>query len=926
MHLGKGYLLPPLAHMVDVHQFRGQRRIPAFQDLGQGVGGIRTGEAGNAALHGMPVQQRIVAHRGILHGPCIDDVAQMPAVHEVQDLTAFAGVLHAVHGYAHVGDGQRGSAGGVQGQTQVMEALCKGNDFLVIVLFHGDEHTGIGPEPRHGEPGGRKSLEHGLGQGLAHAQHFAGGLHFRTEDGIGIRQLFKGEDRHFHGHIRRRAVQAGAVAEGGQGFAQHDMRGQVHHGHAGDLGNIGHGAAGPGIDLDDIEFPAVDQVLDVHQSLGAQSQGELFRGIADALQVPVMQVVGRIDGDGIAGMHAGALDMLHDAGNQDIAAVGNDVHFQLNAGHVLVHEHRVFNAACENALHIGAGVFPGADNGHVLSADDIGGPQKHGIAQRLRSLQGFVHGAHGQALGTRDMEALQKPVELFPVLSHVNAFGAGAEDGHMVLMQVGGQMNGGLSAEGHHHADGLLHFQNGRHILRGQGLEIETVSRVIVRGHGLGIVVDNDHVIAHVPQRPDAVHRGIVKLNALSNADRAGAQHQHHGLSGAPERPGLADTVAAGIEIGRSGVKLGAAGIHHLVAVVEGHGQVLSAQAPDGGIRESQMLGLHVYVRAERAGGERVLHVDQVLNLVEEEPVHHGQGMNVVHAHAAAQGFIDGEQPVVILVHEPLGGGPAVQGRALQGVQPDLRAADGLHQRFLKALTDGHDFARGLHLGAEPAAGAGKLVKRPLGELHHHIVYCGLKAGAGDAGDIIGDLAQVIPQRQTRGDLGNGIARGLGGQGGGTRNPGVHLNDGVLEGFGMQRELAVAPAHNIQRGDHAQRGGTQHLVFLVGQGQGRGHHNGVTGVHAHGIHVFHGAHGNHIAQVVAHGFKLDFLPAGNALFHQDLMNGGKVQTVARDLQKLFRGFADTAAGAAQGIGRAHNDGIPDVLRRLHGGVQVRGDF
>ena len=46
---------------------------------------------------------------------------------------------------------------------------------------------------------------------------------------------------------------------------------------------------------------------------------------------------GRIDSDGVAGVDAGALDVLHDAGDQDVLAVGNDVHFQFLAHEVLVH-------------------------------------------------------------------------------------------------------------------------------------------------------------------------------------------------------------------------------------------------------------------------------------------------------------------------------------------------------------------------------------------------------------------------------------------------------------------------------------------------------------------------------------------------------------------------------------------------------------
>ena len=51
------------------------------------------------------------------------------------------------------------------------------------------------------------------------------------------------------------------------------------------------------------------------------------------------EVVGRADGDGVAGVDPRALDMLHYAGNQHPFAVGYDVALQLRTGQVLVYEY-----------------------------------------------------------------------------------------------------------------------------------------------------------------------------------------------------------------------------------------------------------------------------------------------------------------------------------------------------------------------------------------------------------------------------------------------------------------------------------------------------------------------------------------------------------------------------------------------------------
>ena len=176
---------------------------------------------------------------------------------------------------------------------------------------------------------------------------------------------------------------------------------------------------------------------------------------------------------------------------------------------------------------------------------------------------------------------------------------------------------------------------------------------------------------------------------------------------------------------------------------------------------------------------------DQVLQLVDEEPVDPGDLVDVVDAHPLGEGLEDGEDPQI--VH---GGQALVQGAAggvlvVEGVQLDLRPPDGLHQGGLEGVLDGHHLAGGLHLGAQLPAGPVELVKGPLGELHHHVVHRRLEAGVGLAGDVVLDLVQGIAQGDLGGHLGDGVARGLGGQGGGPGHPGVDLDDGVLKAVGV---------------------------------------------------------------------------------------------------------------------------------------------
>ena len=95
-------------------------------------------------------------------------------------------------------------------------------------------------------------------------------------------------------------------------------------------------------------------------------------------------------------------------------------------------------------------------------------------------------------------------------------------------------------------------------------------------------------------------------------------------------------------------------------------------------------------------------------------------------------------------------------------------------------------------------------------------------------------------------------------------------------------------------------------------------------MNAHRVEILHGAHGNDISRSVPDGFKLNFLPPGNAPLHQNLVNGGQSQTVVGDDGQFLRGGSNAAAAAAQGIGRADNDGVADFFRSPGGFFQGFG--
>ena len=632
-------------------------------------------------------------------------------------------------------------------------------------------------------------------------------------------------------------------------------------------------------------------------------------------------------------MHAGALDLLHDTGHQVIGAVADGVNFTFGAVDVLIHQHRVAHVHMlgDNA-HILDNIAGVIGHNHILTAQNVRRTHQDGVANLLGSLQGFVQGKDGAARRAGNAAAFQQLIKAFAVLGFIDGIGRGAVNGQADLIHMLCQLDGRLAAELHQAAVRLFGSDNMVNAFGVQRVKVQAVTGIKIGGNRFGVIVDQNGLAAVLFQRPDCVDRAVVELDALADADGAGAKDEDLlfvGLMGIDELLGLVLLIAGGVEVRGLGGKLGSAGIDHLEAAdIVVHRQLFgTGQAQDGFIQEAVMLGLQILFAGQGAVFQAQLQVRQVLHLIQEPPVDLGDVIDGLVRHTALEGFVYAESALGVLYMQVLNdflGSQLFKVGQGQGVHAQLNGADCLHHGVFKVVANGHHFAGGHHLGSQTLIGVNELIKRPFGVFDDHIVQRRLKAGAGFASHIVGDLVQRVAQGNLGCHLGDGIAGCLGGQRRGAGHTGVDLDDRILKAVRLEGKLAVAAALNAQLGDDIQRGGTQHLVFLIGQSLAGCHNDGVTGMHADRVQVFHVTYGDHIALVVTHHFVFDLFPTGDALFHKDLMDGGKTQAVGCDLVQLFRVFADTAAGTAHGESRAHDNGIADNIGKRHGSTTLEG--
>ena len=716
---------------------------------------------------------------------------------------------------------------------------------------------------------------------------------------------------------------------------QRDLRGHIRQVHARGLGKEGHSARGARVHLDHVHpVVFIDDELNVVRPADADAQPQAHGVIQNGFPRVRAQREGRVHADGIARVHARALHVLHDAGDVHVFPIAHRVHFQFFAADVAIDQHGLILADQHGRLQIVPQRELVIHDLHGAAAQHIGRAHQHRIADARGGGDAILDLRHRTTLRLGDIQAAHGLFEAVAVLRALDGLHVRADDGHAQLRKPARQIDGGLPAQRHDDPIGALHIDDVHHVFHGERLEIELIADRVIRGNGFGVVVDDDGLVPRLADGPDGVHSGIIEFHALPNADGARAQHHHRGLV---RHHGLVLFLVGGVEIRNVGIELAGAGVDHFVHGQDAVGAAQGvhfrfAHAPplaDVAVRKAHALGPAQRGQIARMGLHFLLKGDDRLDLRDEEEIDAGDVANHDGIHAAAQQFADGVQPLVRGVFDFLK--ERLVRIGIELFQPDVRhpgfqGAHGLEQALLHGAANGHHLARGLHLRGQFARSLIEFVKGEARDLAHHVVQRRLEAG-GRVGD--GDLVQRKAHGDERAHARDGIAAGLAGQGGRARNARVDLDHIVVHGKRVERELHVAAAFNLQRANEAQRRVAQHVVFPVGERLRGANHDGIPGMHAHGIHVFHVADGQRGVVAVAHHFIFDFFITADGFLHQHLIDRRKAQRVFRAQEQFFLIVRETAARAAQRERGAqhHREADPagDGQRLFHRARHVGGN-
>ena len=229
-------------------------------------------------------------------------------------------------------------------------------------------------------------------------------------------------------------------------------------------------------------------------------------------------------------MDAGLLDMLHDAGDIDLVAVGDGIDIDLDRVlQIAVDQHRARARDADGAADVA--VEPGGvvDDLHRPAAEHVGRADHHRVADRaarsprLPAANGrcrcpagagrAASAAAGSAGGPRPGRSRR-----------ARCRGSGYRARSSAFARLSGVCPPNCTMTPSNAPRELLDPHDLDHVLGGQRLEIEPVGGVVIGRDGLRVAVDHDRLDAGLAQAVGGMDAAIVELDALADAVGAAAE------------------------------------------------------------------------------------------------------------------------------------------------------------------------------------------------------------------------------------------------------------------------------------------------------------------------------------------------------------------------------------------------------------------
>ena len=218
--------------------------------------------------------------------------------------------------------------------------------------------------------------------------------------------------------------------------------------------------------------------------------------------------------------------MLHDTRDQDVFAVAYCIDFDFFTHQVFIYKDRVLLCDLVDHTDVLFYVLVTYSDSHTLAAKYVGRTNQNRITKFIGCFLCFLCCKYSVSLWSRDLALLKDLVKELTVLCCVYVLSRCSKNLHAHLCKCFCQFNRCLSTELYNCSIRFLDIYYILNIFRCQRLEIQFVCDIEVCTYCFRVVVDDNCLIAFFCKCPCTVYGTEVKLDTLTDTDRAGTKYQ----------------------------------------------------------------------------------------------------------------------------------------------------------------------------------------------------------------------------------------------------------------------------------------------------------------------------------------------------------------------------------------------------------------
>ena len=663
----------------------------------------------------------------------------------------------------------------------------------------------------------------------------------------------------------------------------------------------------------------VNDELNVEQTNDADTQTQFLCVFQDFAFCFVGYGECRVYGDGVTGVYACSFYVFHDTGYEYVDAVTNSVNFQFFTLDIFVNQYGLVFIDCYCSFQVCSQLFFISNDLHCTAAQYVGRTNQYRVTDFVCCFYTSFDVCYSLTFRLRDTQFTHDVFEGVSVFCFFDGFYICTDDFYAAFHQRFCQVDRCLTTQGSDDAQRLFQFNNVHNVFYCQRFEVQFVTCCVVCGNCFGVVVDDDGFVAEFFDCCYSMYCGVVEFYTLTDTDRTGTQYDDFFLVA---QSGVVYFFICGVEVGDITAAAGCFDHFvnreqiHFFSQIEYCNFIPAPQFCDEFIGDAHFLSNSQDFFVANVFGQCFFVINDLLEGFQEVHCDFCCFEDFVQRYAVSDQLSDCIDSVVRAccdVCQHFFVSHIIEFSHVQVANADFQRAYGFQQTFFQCTADTHNFTSCFHLCGQCVCSCCEFIEGETRHFCYDVVQSGFVVCCCFA-DL--DFIQAHTYSDFRCYSCDRETGCFGSQCGGTGYTRVNFDQVVLRRVGVQCELNVAAAFDLQFFDDLQSGFFQHVEVVIIQCQDRSNYDGVTCVNANGVDVFHTTDCDRVVCTVTHYFEFDFFITFYALFNQYLMYGRQFQRIFHDFDQFSFVVCKAAACTAQCECRTQYYGVTDFVSRF----------